>query len=108
MAVTATLQQTIGFDPTAPYPVDVIGVLADNAYPVGGYEIDLATLLPNRTVRSVVPSALGGFLPVWDSANSKLMFFQANYVAQGNGPLIEVPDQGDLTDVTAQLTVFSE
>ena len=110
MAVlTVALASSAGFVASAPTVLDVVTVLCDDSYPDGGYPVDLATLLPGRTIRDVDPQAcVDGFVFQWDAANSKLLAYYADLSESADGPLIVLPNtDSSLDGKTVKLKVWS-
>ena len=110
MAVFAvTLVSTTGLVPSAPVVMDVVTVLCDATYISNGYVVDLATLLPGRTILDVDPQAcVDGFVFEWITATSKLKAYYADYDAVSDGALIELPgSDSSLDGKTVRLKVWS-
>jgi hypothetical protein len=91
--------------------VDQITLVGDSSYPTGGMtgvQAALDALTGDQRaildVRSV--SANGGYLLVWDFANSKLMVYTAGGSA-GTAPA-ELANATSLSGVTFKLVVYSK
>jgi len=79
----------------------VTGTVAfDSSYPTGGESITAAAF-GLGVVDFLIANASGGYVFFWDSANSKLIAYYADYNAAGDGALIQVPDTTDLSALTA-------
>lgn len=109
MALGTTTLITSGGADAGQVNVDRLTVVLDNSYPTGGYT-GLANKIKGATNRT--PTILGvtsqgsdGYVYTWDYANSKLMIFYSNSDA-ADGPLIQVPNETDLSAITATLLVF--
>lgn len=106
---TTTLITSAGGDAGQTY-CDRFTVVLDNAYPTGGYtglaaKIKAATNR-NPTIVGVISQGSDGYVFTWDYANSKLMAFYSNDDGGADGALIQVPNNTDLSLVTASLLVF--
>jgi hypothetical protein len=81
----------------------VADVTADAAYPTGGYALN-APLIGFQFFSGVL---LGGddsgYIPIYNYATGNLQFFQQTTVA---GPLIEVPNNTNLSTVVVRLVIF--
>jgi hypothetical protein len=88
----------------APTFATTIKFTLDASYPDGGYPLtdDFKQLLPGKdlsTILAIIPqSGWGGYTPVWDRANSKLMVFRTGAI---NLPMEQVPGAVDLQAVSA-------
>ena len=58
----------------------------DSTYPSGGEAIDLGS---NERVDFMFCNASGGYVPVWDAANQKLLLYYGDNNNAADGPLIE-------------------
>ena len=105
---TIAIASSTGFVASAPTVLDIVSVTCDNSYPDGGYEVDLATLLPGRTILDVDPKGVSGFVFQWDSAASNLIAYYADYNAGADGALIQLPDTDNSLDaLVVTLKVWS-
>jgi hypothetical protein len=93
-----------------PIYLDEISLVGDNSYPTGGMtgvQAALRALTADQReiadVRSIGPN--GGYMPVWDKANGKLLC----YVCAGAAtPPAEVANATNLSAVTFKLLVTSK
>jgi hypothetical protein len=107
MALTFTDRQRWDLAVAKGPRMGVVAITFDASYAAGGYAVTAANLKFDTTIVDIIPSPTsGGFVAVWDRANSKLMAMYGNYDA-GDGPLIEVPnDHAALnTEVTECLVI---
>lgn len=108
MAVTVTAQEVAGNQPMAPTFVDRIRVQGDAAYPqaAGGYDLDLATVLPGKTVIGATMGVTADLVPanigcVFIPSTGRLKCF---VISTGT----EVADAGDASALDTTLLVFSK
>jgi hypothetical protein len=83
---------------------EVFGVVTfDSSYPTGGEAISVADLGFTRLDWLDV-SATNGYHPAWDGSLTapKIKVFYADYNAESDGALIEVPNTTDLSTVTVR------
>lgn len=90
--------------------IDAISLVGDGAYPTGGSTGVQAALRAktgdNRTILGVIPIGLnGGYLPVWDLANGKLIMLTTDGTA---APPVEVANAANLSGTTFKLLVISQ
>lgn len=100
-----------GYLASAPLGVDLISFAGDTSYPTGGtadFEGSVQAIL-GKTVKvlTVIPGDCGGYTPVYDYTNDKLMVYYGNTDA-ADGPNIEVPNATALNGVTFRVAVLSK
>lgn len=81
-------------------------ITLDSSYPTGGEACDFTSLADFASVDLVVPlnsSSANGYVPQWDSTNSKLMMYEAGADAAA---LDEVANTTDLSAETVVVMVF--
>src|SRR5579862_7542800 len=106
-ALTLTASDTRA--PVQTIYVDELSVVGAASYTTGGdtgFKAALQALTKDqRTPKAVIPiGGNGGFVPVYDLANDKLMVFQPQKSdAAHAAPLIEVPSTTDLHTTTFKL-----
>jgi hypothetical protein len=89
---------------------DSISLVGDNSYPTGGMlGVQAALQAVTKDQRAVLDvrsiGANGGYVPVWDKANGKLMCFSC---AGAGTPMAEVANATNLSGVTFKLLVTSK
>lgn len=94
---------------------DVISFAGDGAYPTGGTAAFLAAFqakVPGKGARDILAivkaGPCGGYEPVWDNANAKLMVYFADANNAADAPSVEVPNATDLSGVTFRVLVISK
>lgn len=107
---TITVGTGAGKASSAPTFFDPISFAGDGAYGAGGtadFEGSFQTKIGcARTIVAIIPGDCGGYVPVYDRANDKLLVYEGNYDA-GDGPLQETAT-ADLSATTFNLVVVSQ
>jgi len=119
MAITATMNDKHGGDPSTPtYFVDMT-ITPDTSYPTGGWTGFAATVVaaakaatPALNIGSLVKANVFGILPLdtagytvaYDKAGDKLKVYYSNSDS-ADGPLVELPDTTDIHTTTLRFTV---
>ena len=93
-----------------PLQVALISMPGDGAYATGGTAFQAAVRLAlgrQVTILAVISAGgNGGFVPIFDVANDKLMVYQGDNDGVADGPLAEVPATTDLSTTTFKLQVL--
>lgn len=85
--------------------IAVTTVTGDSSYATGGYAIT-ANQFGFSRITAIVPVGNTGYVPVWDSTNSKLKVFYVDNNAAADSALIEVPAATDLSAATFTVLAF--
>lgn len=108
MAVTLTKSKR-GSDSIGRRRFVVVDVALDNSYPTGGYAIAVAALgaANAKTIEGAVimggNAAAGGYRPMWDNVNGKLVMWRTGAV---NAIAEQVPNTTDLSALTYRLGFY--
>lgn len=86
--------------------ISVTTITGDASYATGGYAITANQVGFSRITAVLVVGANTGYVPVWDSTNSKLKVFYADNNAVVDSALIEVPAATDLSAVSFTVLAF--
>lgn len=78
----------------------ITGVLTFTTYNTDGVAFDLRKQLPTK-VHQVIVEAKGGYSPVYDYTNRKLLVYYSNLSYATDGAQIQVADAVDLSTVMA-------
>lgn len=111
---TISKKEEGGVMPSAPVFCHRIQFDGDTAYPDGGTPgfkalVQAAIGVPGADILSVVKAGpCGGYEPVYDHANDKLMFFYYDYDAGADGAAIQVIADHAMDGITIDLVVFSQ
>jgi len=111
MAIGAmTLGTGAGGSPSAPVFFDPVSFAGDGAYGAGGtadfegsFQAEIGCA---RTIVAIIPGDCGGYVPVYDRANDKLLVYEGAYTG-ADGPLIETVT-ANLSGTTFNLVVVSQ
>lgn len=77
----------------------------DSSYPTGGEAVTAANLgITAIGWMFMLPAA--GYVPVFDSANSKILVYQGDNDAVADGPGVQVPNTTDLSALTVTFLAF--
>lgn len=105
MAISVANAARAGKAPSAPTFVDFIDVTCDNAYPAGGWPLDLTSYLPNgATVLEVLAQTVDptGYIPVYNKTTEKLEIWQG-----ATGVLVDLSTATAMDGEVVRLTVLS-
>lgn len=78
----------------------ITGVLTFTTYNTDGVEFDLSKQLPTK-VHQVIVEPKGGYTPVYDYTNKKLLVYYTNLSYATDGVQIQVADAVDLSTTMA-------
>ena len=78
----------------------ITGVITFATYTTDGVAFDLSKQLPTK-VHQVIVEPKGGYVPVYDYTDKKLLVYYADYSYATDGALIQVASADDLSTVMA-------
>lgn len=95
------------------YRVDVVSFPGDGAYPTGGTTGFQALMQPalktgGAEILSVQPQDCGGYVAAYNVITDTLKVYYGNNDGGTDGPLVEVPNNTDLSGVVFQLALITQ
>ena len=114
LGTLALIAASIGASASEPTFTEEISMVGPAVYATGGdtglqaaYRA-LGVAQSGRTIVAVLPVDCKGYTVAWDTANSKIKFYQVDPTAGAVGPQIEVAAATVLSGVTFRLLIISK
>ncbi len=110
MALGTMTRQAFAGGQADPVYFDLLSFAGDGAYPTGGttgIEALVKALVGNtRTILAILPQNCGGYVPVYDEANDKLMVYGTG--SGDKAALTEQDNNANLSGTTFKVIVISK
>lgn len=104
MAATVSLLQRLKLTNER---MNICTVAFDDSYPTGG-EAVTAEQLGLTVVDAVIPLSAGGYVSEYDEANEKLLVYYGNNDGTADGPLVQVANETDLSELTVKVIAIGK
>lgn len=99
MAATVTLLQRVKLGNAR---MNICTVTFDDSYATGG-EAATPEQMGLTVINAVIALPSGGYICEYDEENEKLLVYYANNDGSADGPLVEVADKTNLSEVTVKV-----